>query len=83
MRDEFEGEEYFIEDANGSAKVAIIGIERSIAAWGGLLKCFAQQEDSLLDILAHLQGLLRLVELHFPGARSFVRPGFDTEPNKS
>jgi len=76
-RSEFEGSENFIDDANGSTKVAIIGIERSISAWGGLLKHFPEQEDSILDILVKLQRLLRQVETAFPNARKFIRPGLD------
>jgi hypothetical protein len=79
IRGEFEDVEYCPEDANGSAKVAIIGIERSIAAWGGLLNHFTQQEDSILDLLVKLKDLLRQVDSAFPDARDFVRPGFDTQ----
>jgi hypothetical protein len=79
IRGELEDLEYFPEDANGSAKVAIIGIERSIAAWGGLLNYFPQQEDSILDLLVHLKGLLRQVEAAFPDAHAFTRPGFDAQ----
>jgi hypothetical protein len=78
IRGELEDLEYFPLDANGSAKVAIIGIERSIAAWGGLLNQFPQQERSILELLVNLKMLLRQVEAAFPGARAFVRVGFDT-----
>ena len=81
IRGEFEEIEYCPEDANGSAKVAIIGIERSIAGWGRLMKYFSSQEDSILKILAKLQSLLRQSEEAFPDARAFKRPGFDTEPD--
>ena len=77
IRGELEDLEYFPEDANGSAKVAIIGIERSIAAWGGLLNQFPDQEYYILDLLVNLKGLLRQIESAFQDARSFVRPGFD------
>jgi hypothetical protein len=77
IRGELEDLEYFPLDANGSAKVAIIGIERSIAAWGGLLNQFPQQERSILELLVNLKMLLRQVEAAFPGARAFVRVGFD------
>lgn len=70
--------EYCQEDADGSAKVAVIGIERSISAWGGLLNHFPQQEKEILNILVKLKALLKLVEKSFPNARAFVRPGFDT-----
>lgn len=77
IRGELEDEEYFPEDANGSAKVAILGIERSIAAWGGLLQQFPDQENPILDVLVALKRLLRQVDAAFPEARAFVRPGFD------
>jgi predicted hydrocarbon binding protein len=78
IRGELEDLEYFPLDANGSAKVAIIGIERSIAAWGGLLNQLPQQEHSILELLVNLKKLLRQVEVVFPGARAFMRVGFDT-----
>ncbi|MGD0786252.1 MAG: hypothetical protein ABR969_10625 [Sedimentisphaerales bacterium] len=77
IRGELEEIEYCPDDANGSAKVAIIGIERSISAWGGLLNHFPQQEKEILEILVKLKNLLKLVENSFPDARAFVRPGFD------
>jgi hypothetical protein len=72
--------EYCIDDSNGSAKVALIGIDRSIAAWANLRQAFPEHGDGLLDILVHLERLRRDAEKAFPGARSFVRPGFD-QPN--
>ncbi|MCE5340333.1 MAG: hypothetical protein LLF92_04300 [Planctomycetaceae bacterium] len=77
FKSEVEDFEYCKEDADGSAKVAIIGIERSIAAWGGMLNCFSEQEKTILDILVKLKTLLKLVEKSFPDARAFVRPGLD------
>jgi len=65
------------DDNNGSAKVALIGIERSIVAWAQLLSFFPEQEDKLLDILVHLERLKRHTENEFPNARKFKRPGFD------
>jgi hypothetical protein len=79
IRGELEDGEYFPEDANGSAKVAIIGVKRSIAAWGGLLQQFPDQEDSILDVLVALKKLLRQVDAAFPDARAFIRPGFDEQ----
>lgn len=78
LRGEFEELEYSEEDANGSAKVAIIGIERSIAAWGKLLNHFPNDERTILDMLIILKHLLQQVESSFPHAREFLRPGFDT-----
>lgn len=64
-------------DADGSAKTALVAIDRSISAWGVLLKQFPDQEDPVLPILVHLERLRRRTEREFPDARSFVRPGFD------
>jgi hypothetical protein len=67
----------FPKDSDGSAKVALIGIERSIAAWGELRPLFVACERELVHIILHLEGLLKEVERIFPAARGFVRPGFD------
>lgn len=62
-------------DFNGSAKVALISIERSEAAWRVIATCAAGQTPTVLaDQLAALR---QEVEAEFPRARSFVRPGFD------
>lgn len=65
-------------DSNGSVKVALIGIDRSIGAWGKLREHFPESGDDTLDILIHLDRLRRKTEHLFPYARDFVRPGFDT-----
>jgi len=66
------------EDADGSAKVAILGIERSIAAWATLLKHFPDHEDAIFA-MGTLKRLLRQAEAAFPNARAFRLPVFDTE----
>jgi len=72
----------FPKDSDGSAKVALIGIDRSIAAWGNLREHFPDQTDEILNLLLHLDRLRRKTEQHFPAARSFVRPGFDAIPSR-
>jgi len=64
-------------DSDGSAKVAFIGVNRSIGAWASLRKHFPEQADPILDILVHLERLRRLIEKQFPNAQKFKRPGFD------
>jgi hypothetical protein len=66
-------------DADGSAKVALIEIDRSIASWGVLYRYFSQTENEIIDILVHLDRLRKNVEMTFPHAREFIRPGFDEE----
>ena len=67
----------FPKDSDGSAKIALIAIDRSISAWGTFLKYLPDGEDEILKILVHLEQLRRSVESAFPDARDFIRPGFD------
>ncbi len=64
-------------DADGSAKVALIAMDRSIAAWGLMHEHFPQRADEILDMLVYLDRLRKRTEEIFPNARAFVRPGFD------
>jgi hypothetical protein len=64
-------------DADGSAKIALIGMDRSLAAWAALRPHFSEQEDKILDFQLQLARLRRDAERLFPNARAFVRPGFD------
>ncbi len=77
LREKREPLDDFAKDSDGSAKVALIGMDRSIGAWGELRTCFGQLEDKVLTILIHLESLRRGVEEAFPAAREFIRPGFD------
>jgi hypothetical protein len=65
-------------DTNGSVKVALIGMDRSIGAWGIIHDHFQEAADSILEILLCLDRLRKRTEYLFPHARSFVRPGFDS-----
>lgn len=67
-------------DSSGSAKVALIAIERSIAAWVALREMFPEETDSILEILVHVDRLRRSLLKRFPKARAFKRPGFDDKP---
>lgn len=63
--------------ADGAAKVALLGLDRSIAAWHTLWRARPEEEDAVLPLLAILDRLRRDLEAAFPAARAFVRPGFD------
>ena len=67
-------------DADGSAKVALIAMDRSAAAWTGLIAAVPQAKTEILDLVARLDRLRRATEFAFPRARAFVRPGFDDAP---
>jgi hypothetical protein len=76
-------EEYYPEDesdADGSAKVALICIERSMAAWWRMLGLFPGCSSQIKKFLIHLDRLRRETERTFPRARAFQRPGFDFLP---
>jgi len=76
---EEEAKSEFPKDSDGSVKVALIAMDRSIAAWLRLKEFFPDKTDSILMMLVHLDRLRRAAEKAFPDARKFVRPGFDTE----
>lgn len=67
-------------DSDGSIKVALIGMDRSLAAWGVFMNRFSDKAGSISPILVHLDVFRRKTEQAFPSARSFIRPGFDEAP---
>ena len=69
--------DYVQEDGNGSAKIALIAIDRSMAAWHAMEMCQPGKSDSIAPIVAELERLRWLLEEEFPDARGFIRPGFD------
>ncbi len=78
--DDFESDpefEEFPKDSDGSAKVALIGIDNSIGAWGTLHRYLENEKDETLNMLNMLKKLRNAVEREFPQARDFKRPGFD------
>lgn len=64
-------------DANGSAKIASIGIERSLAAWRQLATHGAPEASTASAFIGQLESLATELARLFPQARHFVRPGFD------
>ncbi len=78
-----QGLDEFPKDSDGSAKVALIAIDRSIAAWGQIREHFPQRRDDILDVLVRLDRLRRKTEAVFPDARAFVRPGFDSSHKRA
>jgi len=67
----------FPKDSDGSAKVALLGIDRSIAAWRLMQLSVPDRADSIVPLILQLETLRYRVERKFPDARDFVRPGFD------
>ncbi len=77
IEEHMEIDEGFPKDSDGSAKVALIGVDRSMAAWSELVNCVLESRSSISAILIHLKQLRRSIETTFPDARDFIRPGFD------
>jgi len=65
------------DDCDGSAKIAMIGIDRSIGAWGMIPRHNRFYQESVFEIISLLKLLKQAVKETFPGAKSFVRPGLD------
>ncbi|MEZ0608381.1 hypothetical protein ACAW74_07690 [Fibrella sp. WM1] len=61
----------------GKAKLVLVSIDRSIASWQTILQYYPEKLDSMLDLLAGLNQLTRQIEMLFPTARAFKRPGLD------
>ena len=64
-------------DSDGSAKIALIAIDRSSSAWRVIQNALPEKTESTVPILIELEKLRRGIEQIFPRARDFVRPGFD------
>jgi len=67
----------FPKDSDGSAKVALIGIDRSIAAWRMMQLSLPDRVESIVPLMLQLERLRQRLENSFPHARNFIRPGFD------
>jgi hypothetical protein len=78
-----EGLDEYARDSEGSAKIALIGMDRSIGAWGVVRAHSPLSGDKILHLIAHLDHLREEVEKSFSEARGFLRPGFDTPGLKS
>lgn len=62
-------------DWNGSAKIALISIERSESAWRTIAQATGDLTAS--ELASSMSALRGDVEDAFPFARLFIRPGFD------
>ncbi len=75
--EEEEGRDEFPSDSDGSAKVALIACDRSIAAWAVIQQYTSDDDHEVIDLIGFLDRLRQAMEETFPKARSFIRPGFD------
>ncbi|PIP54871.1 MAG: hypothetical protein COX07_02970 [Bacteroidetes bacterium CG23_combo_of_CG06-09_8_20_14_all_32_9] len=66
-----------IYDNNGSAKIALVAINRSIAAFGYIMQNITELEDDCLKFLLQLSKIKINIEKISPQAKNFIRPGLD------
>jgi hypothetical protein len=65
-------------DMDGTAKIAIIGINRSINALNNLYSLLPEFSKEITELLVIIGKILNLAETEFPDHNKFIRPGFDT-----
>ena len=63
--------------ANGSAKIALIAMERSLSAWDVIRNLLPETTDDMLDLLVVISKLRSGLQRIFPKTHLFIRPGFD------
>ena len=78
--DEGDEDRLLASDRDGSAKIALVAIERSHAGWLELVDRAIVPADEAHPFIADLVWLGEALERVRPNARAFVRPGFD-EPD--
>jgi len=85
--DDFDDEDVLLaaacHDSDGSAKIALIAIDRSLSAWRLMQNALPEKTESTVPMLIELEKLRRGIEQIFPRARDFVRPGFDEVGSES
>ncbi len=70
------------QDSQASAKIALIGLDNSIAAWHALAALLPNRQAEIQKTTASLDRLRKSVETALPQARAFLRPGFDDLPKR-
>lgn len=66
-------------DANGSAKIAVLAAERSLGAWEIVRRHWPEKQAEILGFMRQINGFRYRIDQLFPDWRKFIRPGFDTE----
>ncbi|MEZ0538529.1 hypothetical protein [Fibrella arboris] len=77
MLDEQTEDDLLLSYYNGKAKLVLVSIDRSMAAWQTVMAYYPETTDNLLGALSLLSQLSRQLEALFPNARAFKRPGLD------
>lgn len=67
----------FPKDSDGSAKIALIGAERSATAWYQWALLYPEDKVVAVQMMVLLDAIIKAGEEECPDARNFIRPGFD------
>lgn len=68
-------------DGNGSAKVAMISLQKSTDAWHYLAQMFKDKQEEVDYIILVLNKTRQRLAWYYPDWAGFHRPGFDDEPH--
>lgn len=77
LEEDEEERDEFPSDSDGSAKIALIALDRSIGAWAVIAHSYHLYAERVFEMISYLDRLRQAAEETFPNARSFIRPGFD------
>lgn len=72
-----EEEDSLSRHSDGSIKVALIAMDRSISAWRIMQLALPDKAETIVPLILALESLRLNTEKAFPRARDFIRPGFD------
>lgn len=64
---------------NGTAKITLIAVERSIAAWYSLIKLLPTYQAGIKSNMIQLKQIHKMIKDVCPNALDFIRPGFDEQ----
>lgn len=66
-----------LRDSQGTAKITLISVDRSLASWMVLYQQFPFMGDDIISQFSLLEKLKKSLLTLFPNAMKFVRPGLD------
>lgn len=72
-----DSEKSLVEHHNGKIKSVLLGIDRSLLAWGKVQLFWPHTAPEIMHFASLLSELRLWLERAFPDARDFLRPGFD------
>lgn len=76
-KDEMEDDEFYQYDRNGTGKLVLVCIDKSIAAFSILFEKLSKKQDEILNFLSALSKIKLEIEKEIPDAKKFIRPGLD------